>query len=253
MKFRRKIFIAAVILVIFLILIFFLWASFYYKASERAVSFCSNNNDKYFVEDKGSYISFKNKENTKDSAFIFYPGEKVDVKAYSPIAEKIVERGYDVFICRMPLNLAIFNINAADRVLNDEKYSTYVIGGHSLGGEVASYYTLKHDKEIKGLILLAAYPYGNSSYKNKDLKVVSLYGSEDKIANVRKIEQSKKYFDRNAVFEIINGGTHGAFGDYEKQKGDGELKITQDKQEDITVDYITAVLRGYKTSEYNIR
>lgn len=245
MRIKRKIPFAIFSAVILLILGFFLWASFYYQATERAVKFYSSN-EYYVVEDKGSYISFKSKENTKDIAFIFYPGEKIESKAYSPIAGKIAEKGYDVFISKMPLNLAIFNINAADKIVNAEKYPSYVIGGHSLGGAMASSYALKHDDVIKGLILLAASPNRNASFVGKDLKVISLYGTEDKVVALNKIENSKQLFDKNAVFYSIEGGNHSAFGDYGKQKGDGDLKTTQDKQEDITVDYIIGVLKVFK-------
>lgn len=245
LRIKKKIPFSIFSAIILLILGFFLWASFYYQATERAVKFYSNN-EYYVVEDRGSYISYKSKENTKDVAFIFYPGEKVEAKAYSPVAGKIAEKGYDVFISKMPLNLAVFNINAADKIVNAEKYPSYVIGGHSLGGVMASSYALKHDDVIKGLILLAAYPNGNTSFVGKDFKVVSLYGTEDKVLNLNKVENSKQLFDKNAVFESIEGGNQSAFGDYGKQKGDGDLKITQDHQEDITVDYIIGVLKAFK-------
>lgn len=245
MKLRKRILALIFGVVTIALLAFFLWASIYYKATERALKFYSSS-EYYVVEDKGSYISFTSKENSKNIAFIFYPGGKVEPKAYSPIAGKIAEKGYDVYIAKMPLNLAIFNINAADKIINNEKYSSYVIGGHSLGGVMASSYALKNSEKVKGLVLLAAYPEGNISFKEKDIKIISLYGSEDNVVDKEKIEESKTLFDKNAVFDIIEGGNHSAFGDYGTQKKDSELKITQDKQEDITVDYIIGILKGFK-------
>lgn len=246
MNFRKKVLIILSSLSVVGLLLFFLWASIYNKASERAIGFYTNDTASYIAEDKGSYIAFSSKGNSKDVAFVFYPGKKIEAKAYSPIAGKIAEKGFDVFIAKMPLNIAFFNLNAADKIINNEKYTSYVIGGHDLGGEIASTYALKNSENIKGLILLASYPNDNTSFKNKDMKVISLYGSEDKIVNIEKVEESKNQFEKNAVLDIIKGGNHSFFGDYGKEKNDGEIETTQDQLEDITVDYITGMLKGFR-------
>ena len=40
------------------------------------------------------------------------------------------------------------------------------------------------------------------------------------------------------MFEI-EGGNHAGFGNYGKQKGDGELLITREEQQNVAVDLIT--------------
>ena len=52
----------------------------------------------------------------------------------------------------MPLDLAVMGGNKADKVKEDFPNSDYVIGGHSLGGVMASRYVNKNhsDKHLKG-------------------------------------------------------------------------------------------------------
>ena len=65
----------------------------------------------------------------------------------------------------MNFNLAILSPNRADSIINNYKdIDTWVIGGHSLGGVMASNYALKNDK-IKGLVLLASYPQDKTDKK----------------------------------------------------------------------------------------
>src|SRR5512139_1421471 len=47
------------------------------------------------------------------TGFIFYPGGRVEYRAYAPTARQISAQGYLVVIVPMPLNLAVFNPDAA--------------------------------------------------------------------------------------------------------------------------------------------
>ena len=55
----------------------------------------------------------------------------------------------------------------------------WLIGGHSLGGICSSFYASKHLNDFKGLVLLGAYTILN--LVDSKLKVLSFYGSEDKV------------------------------------------------------------------------
>ena len=114
--------------------------------------------DDNIVVENRDYISFtpQNKEVTK--GFIFYPGGGVKVEAYAPICRQIAEEGYQVVIAKMPLNLAVFSPNEADKIIKDfDNIDNWSIGGHSLGGVMASKYSSTH-KNIKALALYASYP-----------------------------------------------------------------------------------------------
>ena len=60
----------------------------------------------------------------------------------------------------MPLDLAVIGGNKADKIKEDFPDSDYVIGGHSLGGVMASRYANKNhsDSHLKGVFFMAAIP-----------------------------------------------------------------------------------------------
>ena len=71
----------------------------------------------------------------------------------------------------MPFNLAVLNSNAADKVMSKfNNIENWYIGGHSLGGAMAASYAAKHQDNLKGVVLLAAYPT-----KELDIPVLSIY------------------------------------------------------------------------------
>ena len=150
--------------------------------------------------------------------------------------KKISEAGYKVIIVPMPLNLAVLNSDKAKKVINNyPEIDKWVIGGHSLGGVMACKYAPENDK-VKGVVLYASYPQGHE-LKNTDIKVLSLWGSEDKVASMEKIKDGKNKMNSDAEFIEINGGNHSHFGDYGEQKGDGTSTITSQEQWNETAKY----------------
>jgi len=231
-----RIFLGIAILLTILSATFFIYVSSYYKAGSLALS--SLKSDSIVEVLDNSNIIFKPASTSKNVGFIFYPGAKVEASAYAPIGRKIAASGYTVVIAKMNFNLAILSPNKADSIINENKdISNWVIGGHSLGGVMASDYALKEDR-IKGLILLASYPQSKKDFTNKPIKALSLWGENDKVADLNKINNSKSVMPSGSEFQEIKGGNHGGFGDYGHQKGDGEALITNEKQMSITSEYI---------------
>lgn len=75
----------------------------------------------------------------------------------------------------MPFDLVVL---AADEVIGDyPEITDQYIGGHSLSGAMAASYATRHSDELRGLILLAAYP--TKDLDDGGLKVLSVYGTED--------------------------------------------------------------------------
>lgn len=157
-----------------------------------------------------------------DDAMIFYPGGKVEYTAYAPLMSEIAESGTDCFLCEMPYDLAVFGINTADKVMNEYSYAKWYIGGHSLGGAMASVYA-KGREDISGLILMGAYPVSQP-----DCRSLLIYGSNDGVVNRNKLEQSLTYDDLICV--EIPGGNHSGFGCYGEQAGDNPAEITTREQ-----------------------
>jgi len=162
--------------------------------------------------------------------FIFYPGGKVEAAAYAKLMDEIAQEGIAVFLLDMPLNLAVFDADAADdvRALNPQ-IKTWYLSGHSLGGAMAASHVSKRPDTYAGLILLAAYPLEPLSEP-----LLILRGSEDQVLNLAKLEGYESI--------VIQGGNHAYFGSYGKQEGDGEASITADEQRYFTVNAIRAFI-----------
>ncbi len=161
------------------------------------------------------------------TALIFYPGGRVDPRAYAPILLPLAEAGFHVFAPQMPLNLAIFDINRADAIIAANPDITHwVIGGHSMGGAFAAQYAQQHPARIEGLLLLAAYPPDSASLLDADLPVVSVYATLDGLATPAEIAASQALLPPDTRFIEILGGNHAGFGDYGPQSGDGAAQIT---------------------------
>ncbi len=162
------------------------------------------------------------------TGLVFYPGAKVDPRAYVRILRPLAEAGYTVVIVKFPYNLAVFGIRSANDVIGrDDGVDHWVIGGHSLGGAMAATYATDPHRELAGLLLYAAYPAGSMAERT-GLDVTSVYGTEDGLATVAKIEASKADLPADTHFVAVDGGNHAYFGDYGSQSGDGTATISRD-------------------------
>ena len=70
------------------------------------------------------------------------------------------------------------------------------------------------------------------------LQAVTVYGSEDRVLNRKKLEQGRPFLPEKAVWLEIPGGNHAQFGDYGAQKGDGTASISAQEQLRQTEDVI---------------
>lgn len=166
---------------------------------------------------------------------IFYPGGKVDEVAYAPMLLGLAERGYDVYLVKMPAKLAIFGMNAAEGIMKEAADITeWTMMGHSLGGAMAASFSASHDEEVDNLVLLAA--YSMEDLTKLDMDVYSFYGSEDKVLNMEKYEEYYKNLPEDMVETVIDGGNHAYFGNYGEQDGDGTAAITRDEQQTTVLD-----------------
>lgn len=133
-------------------------------------------------------------------------------------------------------------MNAAEdyRTLYPEITDWYV-GRHSLGGAMAAGYLEEHTAEYEGLILCAA--YSTVDYSSSDLAVISMYGSKDMVLNAEKYEECKINLPSDYKELVIEGGNHAYFGNYGRQKGDGEAEITNESQIETAVEFTLENIR----------
>ncbi len=163
------------------------------------------------------------------TGLIFYPGGRVDYRAYAPALRKIAEQGIIVFLVRVRLNLAFFDIEAGAPLLkNIEGVDLWAVGGHSLGGVAASIFAQNHP-EVRGLVFWASYP-ADERFRATGLPALSVYGTRDGLARPEQIDQSRALLPDTALFVPIEGGNHAQFGDYGPQPGDLPAAIRPEEQ-----------------------
>ena len=211
-----------------------------YPPAFEVNQFYTDSNDKVIFIDEASYIAImpKNQDQafTAESAIIFYPGGLVDYHSYLPLMTDCAEHGAACFIVKMPLNFAFMNKNAAGNFVADHpEIKNWYLAGHSLGGAMAASYISEHTEDFKGLILLAAFSTRDISDSN--LKVLSIYGSNDGILNLEKYNLYKKNLPpsgKGLTEIVLDGGNHAHFASYGEQKGDGKADITPEEQQKAT-------------------
>lgn len=238
-KRRLLLFIVGILVVIFSVMA--VWLLDYYKAQETALKAVEGNS---IVEvDKSDYITFNPRNSKAETGLIFYPGGKVQPEAYAPLCLAIAEKGYRVIIVPMPVKLAVFGANKADKVIEANKdIKNWVIGGHSLGGVMAAAYAYENQDKIKGLALYASYPQAKHNLSDSEIKVISLWGSKDSVADISKVKEASSVLPEDSVFFEIAGGNHGQFGDYGFQKGDTEGSISSEEQIKTAAQYTIGLL-----------
>ena len=177
------------------------------------------------------------------AGLIFYPGGKVEHKAYIPLMESLAEKGMLCVLVEMPFRLAVFDMDAAEGI--QEQYpeiENWYIGGHSLGGAMAAAYLSENVDDYEGLILLGSYSTANLS--ETDLAVLSVYGSEDGVLNREKYEECKVNLPVDFAEVVIDGGCHDYFGMYGVQKGDGTPGIGNEEQIEMTAEAVLELVEN---------
>ena len=186
------------------------------------------------------HYGFKNDEST--IGIIVYPGGLVHPKAYARFAQALAgESQASVFVTEPLFHLAITQIRLAEKVIaKHPDIATWVIGGHSLGGTAAAFYTHDHLDKIKGLFFLASYTTDQADFSPTSLPALSIYGSEDMVLNQASYIAAKAYLPSHYREVIITGGNHSQFADYGPQRGDGIATIPGLQQQSIAVSELTA-------------
>lgn len=174
---------------------------------------------------------------------IFYPGGKVEQEAYAPLMREVSAGGVLCVLCRMPFRLAVFDTHAADEVRETfPEIEQWYIGGHSLGGAVASIEVQAHPGVYAGMILLAS--FSDKDLSGESIRVLSVYGSEDRVLDRSAYGQAKSLLPDDVTETVIEGGCHAYFGMYGAQDGDGEPRITNEEQIRITAKTVTDWMIG---------
>jgi hypothetical protein len=229
-KLLKRLLIGIIALFFIMCVAFYIYTLDYYKADEVAKQTMEDSKDRMQTKDN-QIIFLPDEEKNLHTAFVFYPGGKVEPTAYAPLLKNLSDQGLTCILVKMPFNLAVFNSEAGDKIFGElEDINNWYIGGHSLGGAMASNCIKTSSKDWKGLILLGAY-----SISNTDLPALAIYGSEDHVL------KTSKLVDVNTL--KIEGGNHAFYGNYGEQKGDGKATITREEQQNQAVEAILQFIK----------
>lgn len=233
MKKHKGLWITAAVLLALVIAVA-VYAGDYYRA-DLAAELAMQGSDAVTVEQSGNLTVFAPEQ--PEAGFIFYPGGKVEHTAYAPLLLKLAEEDVLCVLVKMPLNLAVLDMNAAEGIPEQfPEIENWYIGGHSLGGSMAASCAAENPEEFEGLVLLAA--YSNADLRSTDLKVLLARGDRDGVLNMEKYTQYMPNLPEDSCQLVVVGGNHAQFGSYGPQKGDGEATLLGGDQLEATAQEI---------------
>ncbi len=235
-----KIILSFLIVTALLFSAFFIYTADYYRADYESVEVFAASSPVTVetIDDNTMIFSAPNPK----AGFIFYPGGKVEHTAYIPLMKACASRGITCILVKMPFNLAVFDVNAADGLKEHcPEIQNWYIGGHSLGGSMAASHLSENTENYKGLILLGS--YSTSDVSDCGIDVLSVYGSEDKVLNKEKYNEYLTCLPESFTEVIIDGGCHAYFGIYGEQEGDGTASISNREQIEKTADAINEFIK----------
>ncbi len=227
---------SSIVLVLVLFCVFYV--NDYYHADMDAISTYSDTlSSKITMTEIPNALVVTPELESIDTGFIFYPGGKVEYTSYLPLMETCASEGILCVLVEMPFNLAVLNMNRASGIPEQfPEIENWYIGGHSLGGSMASSYVINNAEDYKGVILLGS--YSTADLSECGLDVLSIYGSNDKVLNAEKYDKYKSNLPNDLEEYVIDGGCHAYFGMYGEQDGDGVATITNIEQIEQTVQEI---------------
>jgi len=225
---KKKILITLSIILILCVGGFGFYVNDYYHAQGDALEILNHQE----VKQVNSNLITLTPQKTSDVGIIFYPGAKVENTAYLPLLEQLEKKGYNCYLVNMPFKMAIFNKNAANKIIeNYPNIKHWYLCGHSMGGAMAPSYVSKSKEKVDGLILLGSYIYDDVS----DQDTLTIYGSLN--------TSVKKKIDYKKNIVVIQGGNHANFGNYGYQKGDAKATISRKSQQNQTIKAIDQFIK----------
>lgn len=216
-----------------LVIAFVLWGAFPVAPQPEALAALQS--DAAVSVSLDPWITFRPNGTAPTVGLVFYPGGRIDPRAYAPPAHRIAAAGYLVTIVPMPLNFAVLAPNRASSVMAafpDVRH--WAVGGHSLGGAMAATFARSHPTAAEGLLLWAAYPSSGDDLSQTALSVVSLYGTLDRAA--ASVAGSRHLLPPDTVYIPIPGGDHAQFGWYGPPGDSPGAGVTRAEQQAIAID-----------------
>lgn len=174
--------------------------------------------------------------------FVFYPGAKVDARAYAAMLRPLAESGVLAAVVAEPIGIALIPGTPDDAAIQAHpEIETWAVGGHSLGG-VAAALKAEGDAGIDGLVFWGSFPAGEI---RSDLEVLSVSGSEDGLSTPENVVASRADLPPQTEYAVIEGANHAAFGNYGPQSGDnpavGDPAVLRNQITDATYGFLAGL------------
>ena len=231
----------AVVVIALIIVATSVWILNSYKPLEYAQQSMESDENVNVVN--GNIIEFNPTGEKSDTGIIIYPELKVEAASYAPLARKIAEEGYSVYITDMPLNVPLLSPNRANNIIENEKdIENWVIAAHSFGG-IAATKVAENNPKINGIVYMSSYTT-SGTIKKKDKKVLSIWGSKDGIIDFESMIKARENFPDDTEYLEIEGGNHSQFGDYGQQKDDEKAVISLEEQLKVTAEGIVSFIEN---------
>jgi hypothetical protein len=243
MRTLRRIFTTILVIIGLAVMGFVAWANTPARPTAEAFAALKSTDQVKVSQDTRGRLLFEPIGTRSGIGLVFYPGARVDPRAYAPLALGIATQGTVVVIEPMLLNLAVLSPERAQVIIDSyQGIRAWTIGGHSLGGAMAAHFVRLHTGEIKGLILLAAYPSAADDLSTSSLPVLSVSASRDGLATPAKIAAARPFLPPTTVYRSIEGGNHAQFGSYGTQMGDHTATIGAAEQRRLVIQATTDFL-----------
>jgi predicted esterase len=206
-------------------------------------------NDERVQVEQEPWLTFAPTQGAPDTAFVFYPGGRIDPRGYAPLMKAIAAEGYLVVVPEMPLNIAAFRPSMADDIVAaNPEIDQWVIGGHSVGGAMAAQYTHTHSEHIAGLVIWASYPPDSADLSGLEIPVTLIYGSRETRVTDDSVSERQHLLPADTVYVRIEGGDHHQFGSYEIDPEDHLATISRDSQQQQILQATLTLLDSVSTT-----
>ncbi|GAA2742028.1 hypothetical protein GCM10009868_10390 [Terrabacter aerolatus] len=194
------------------------------------------------ITDAPAHIVITPTSGTPTRGLIFQPGARVDPRAYVPMLAEVSRQGVLVVVVKQPFGIGFLAMTAPDTFIERHpEVTSWAVGGHSLGGVVATTYAHDHPGTVKGLLLWASYPVGSLAGRT-DLSVASVSGSRDGFTTPADVEASRSLLPGDTAYTRVEGAVHSFFGDYGDQPGDGTPTVDRVTAQRQIVDATVALM-----------
>ncbi|PKO13970.1 MAG: alpha/beta hydrolase [Chloroflexi bacterium HGW-Chloroflexi-10] len=214
-KTSKKLIIRIMIAMMITVVVFLAIKYLTYERQPLPQALAAVESDQNVTVSRYPWLSFTPKL-ASSTGFIFYPGGRISFLGYSDLMRSISEQGFTVIVPKIPLNMAVFNANIADKIIAAHpEIKTWVIGGHSVGGTAAAMYTSAHPENIDGLAIWSSFPAESSDLSKLNIPVVLLFGGNETGVTDESVGARKHLLPADTLYVKIEGGDHHQFGSYE--------------------------------------